>query len=169
MKQTPNQTFELHLQGTDKEHLYRTWVSDKGQNPQTEHTFELRSDSVELTMALGKLARAAASGEKPEKDLHVEFGQRLYKLLFEGSLGNLWNERRKKAGRKPLALVLRIEPQTARFLLRLPWEYLHDGKDFLSTSWRTPVYRMPWGVEPVDFDPLEETLRMLVVISSPQI
>ena len=118
-------------------------------------------------MTLAALAKAASNGEKPKKDLHVEFGKRLYKLVFEGKVGDLWREHRKEVGRNPLALVLRIDPESARFLLRLPWEYLHDEKGFLATSWRTPVYRLPWGVEAIGFPPLEETLRMLVVIASP--
>ena len=50
---------------------------------------ELRNDTAELTMTLAALAKAASNGEKPKKDLHVEFGKRLYKLVFEGKVGDL--------------------------------------------------------------------------------
>jgi tetratricopeptide (TPR) repeat protein len=162
-----NQTFELFLSGTDIPQRYR--VSTPGQNgdDSVEDYFELRRDSVELTLTLGALAKAATSGEKPERDLHVEFGQRIYNLVFGGAIGECWQARRGSVGRNPLALVLRIDPESARFLQRIPWEYLHDGKDFLSTNWRTPVYRLPVNVSPIDFEPLKEALRLLVVIAAP--
>jgi tetratricopeptide (TPR) repeat protein len=162
-----NQRFELFLSGTDIPHRYR--VSTPGQNGDgsVEDFFELRSNAVELTITLGALAKAAISGEKPEKDLHVEFGQRLYQLVFGGTVREYWQARRGSAGRNPLALVLRIDPENARFLQRIPWEYLHDGKDFLSTNWRTPVYRLPINISPIDFEPLTEALRLLVVIAAP--
>jgi tetratricopeptide (TPR) repeat protein len=162
-----NQKFELFLSGTDFPHRYK--VSTSGQNGEgvIEDYFELRSDSVELTMTLSALVRAASSGEQLERELHVEFGQRIYKLLFGGALGKYWKERRNSAGRNPLALALRIDAKSARFLQRIPWEYMHDGKDFLATNWRTPVYRLPANIEPIDFEPLKEPLRMLVVIPVP--
>jgi tetratricopeptide (TPR) repeat protein len=166
-KMSMNQTFELFLSGTDIPHQYKINVAGgDGENPH-EDFFELRSDSVELTLTLAALAKAASSGEEPEKDLHLEFGQRIYKLLFGGAVGQYWQEFRKSAGRNPLALMLRIDPKSARFLQRVPWEYLHDGKDFLSTNGRTPLYRLPSNVEPVSLGPLKETLRMLVVIAAP--
>jgi tetratricopeptide (TPR) repeat protein len=162
-----NQTFELFLSGSETVHRYKiSTLGLNGEGP-VEDFFELRSDSVELTMTFGALAKAASNGKKPEQELHLAFGKRIYNLLFGGAVGECWQERRKRAGRNPLALVLRIDPKSARFLQRIPWEYLHDGKDFLSTNWRTPVYRLPPDVEPVDFERLREPLRMLVVIAAP--
>ena len=106
-------------------------------------------------------------GEKPEKDLHVDFGKRIFSLLFAGKVGELWQKHRKQAGRNPLPLALRIDPQTARFLLRIPWEYLHDNKHFLATDWRTPVYRLPWEADETELPSLSEALRMLVVVAAP--
>jgi tetratricopeptide (TPR) repeat protein len=162
-----NQTFEVFLSGTEIGHRYK--ISTPGLNAEepVEVFFELRSDSVELTLSLAALAKAASSGEKPEQELHLAFGQRIYKLMFSGVVGDYWQEHRKSAGRNPLALVLRIDPKTARFLQRIPWEYLHDGKDFLSTNWRTPVYRLPANISAIDFEPLNEALRLLVVIAAP--
>ena len=95
-----NATFEIRLLGTDIPHIYRAIIPNPDGSVAAENSFELRSDSVELTLTLGALARAAASGEKPEKELHVEFGQRIFKLLFSGKVGEVWRERRKQAGRK---------------------------------------------------------------------
>jgi tetratricopeptide (TPR) repeat protein len=165
---TMNQTFELFLSGTEILHQYKVSTpmpSDAG--TLVEDFFELRSDSVELTMLLSALAKTAFSGEKSEDDLPVQFGQRIYKLLFSGLIGECWQECRNRAGDNALALVLRIDPLNARFLQRIPWEYLHDGKDFLSTNWLTPIYRLPSNIKSTDFELLKEPLRMLVVIAAP--
>jgi hypothetical protein len=61
-------------------------------------------------MTLGALAKATSRGEKPDKVLHVEFGQRIYRLIFSGSVRESWQQRQKSAGRNPLALVLRRRP-----------------------------------------------------------
>ena len=162
-----NPVFEVRLVGTELPHVYRAEVPDPQGKIVAANTFELRSDSVELTMTLGALAHAAESGGKPEKDLHIGFGKRIFSLLFSGAVADLWRSRRKAAGRDPLALALRIDPKGARFLLRIPWEYLHDEKGFLAVDWRTPVYRLPWETGQPDFLPLTEPLRMLVVIAAP--
>jgi CHAT domain-containing protein len=49
----------------------------------------------------------------------------------------------------------------------LPWEFLHDGSDFLVTSRNTLISRLPSGIRKMKKAPLESILRMLVVISSP--
>ena len=67
-----NEHFELRLTGTDIPHRYRAMVPKLDGPQPAEETFELRSDSVELTMTLGALAHAAEGGEKPEQDLHVD-------------------------------------------------------------------------------------------------
>jgi tetratricopeptide (TPR) repeat protein len=163
-----NQTFELFLSGTNIPHRYMVSMSMPSDAATfVKDFFELRSDSVELIMTLDALEKAASREEKPGKDLYVEFGKRMYELLFSGAIGESWRERRKRAGDIPLALVLRVDPVSARFLQRIPWEYLHDGKDFLATNCRTPVYHLPPDIKPADLKPLQETLRMLVVIAAP--
>ncbi len=160
--------FELVLVSGSIPHQYTAFIPDGEGGRLVEHNFEWRSDSTALHMDLGTLSRAAISGKPPEDDLHIRFGQRLYQAVFDGAVGDLWNEHRKAHRRKPLRLIVRIDPETARPLLNLPWEYLHDGKRFLSLDWHTPISRLPWGVELEDLPALTEPLRLLVMTAAPK-
>ena len=62
----------------------------------------------------------------------------------------LWQTRlaAAKKGRRPLRLVVRVDPATARPLLNIPWEYLHDGRGFLALDRRTPPLPPPLGPGP---------------------
>ena len=163
-----NETFELVLTGGDGPRRFTAFVPNGDGGHAAEHTFEWRTDSTALAMELGELARAATSGHEPENDLHVTFGKRLFETVFAGAVGDLWHERRNALPRRrSLRLVLRVDPESARPLLNLPWEYLHDGKDFLATNRRTPLSRLPWGVPAESLPPLEEPLRVLVCIAAP--
>ena len=51
--------------------------------------------------------------------------------------------------------------------MNLPWEFLHDGEDFLVTHTQTPISRLPLGMLRHEKPPLQRILRMLVVISNP--
>src|SRR5690349_15251913 len=128
----PTSRFELVLTSGPAPHQFTAFVTDGGEGRAAEHTFDWRTDSTALAMDLGALARAAASGEPPDDDLHLTFGRRLFDTTFAGAVGDLWRARLDELGprREPLRLVLRIDPKEARPLLNLPWEYLHDGHDF---------------------------------------
>lgn len=166
---TPAATFELVLSGDPTPHRFTAFVPDGQGGKVAEHTFEWRTDSTALAMDLGSLARAAVSGQPPENNLHITFGRQLHTAVFAGAVGQLWDARLKEAHthRQPLRLVLRVDPQTARSLLNLPWEYLHDGDDFLALNWRTPLSRLPWGLPASSLPLLGEPLRLLVVIAAP--
>ncbi len=165
----PHPTFELALIGGPASRTFTCFVPDGAGGRVAEHTFEWRTDSTALALGLGELARAARSDTPPVNDLHIRFGQRLFETVFAGPVGQLWQERLKDLGprRQPLRVVVRIDPQTAHPLLNLPWEYLHDGSDFLALSWRTPLSRLPWGLLANPLPLLTEPLRMLVVIAAP--
>ncbi|MFL5802547.1 MAG: CHAT domain-containing protein, partial [Roseiflexaceae bacterium] len=160
-------TFELVLIGGPAPHQFIAFVPDGNGGRAAEQTFEWRVDSTALAMDLAALAQAATAGREPENDLHVAFGRRLYDTVLAGAVGELWRARLKAARRAPLRLIVRIDPISARPLLNLPWEYLHDGRDFLALSWRTPIARLPWGLPADPLGPLDEALRMLVLIAAP--
>src|SRR5262245_26079939 len=165
----PAPSFELVLTGTEDPRRFTAWVPDGNGCRAAEQTFEWKVDSTALAMTLGALKGAAVSGEPPEDNLHVTFGRRLFESVFAGDVAKLWTDRLAQAKplRQPLRLVLRADPKAARPLLNLPWEYLHDGHDFLALNWRTPVSRLPWGLSTVSLPPLTEPLRLLVLIAAP--
>ncbi len=166
---TTRPTFELVLTGGPTPHQFTAFVPDGDGGRAAEQTFEWRTDSTALAMDLGALAHAAIAGKPPENDLHKTFGASLFKTVFAGAVGALWQARfaQVRTRREPLRLALRVDPDSARPLLNLPWEYLHDGHDFLALNWRTPMSRLPWGLPAESLPPLTEPLRLVVLIAAP--
>lgn len=74
MVDTSHPTFELTLTGSDSGFTVRA--------DEAEAAFDWRIDSTALAMDLGALAHAAIEGKRPENDLHVTFGKRLFDAAF---------------------------------------------------------------------------------------
>jgi hypothetical protein len=55
----------------------------------------------------------------------------------------------------------------ADLLWRVPWEYLHDGEEFLALSGRAYITRKPIGLGELAAIKSPQPLRLLVVVSSP--
>ncbi|MBV9542845.1 MAG: CHAT domain-containing protein, partial [Chloroflexi bacterium] len=159
--------FELLVAGTGVQHQYVARVPAAEGRQEIASPFEWRSDSVALAMDLAALERAAATRAPPEGDAHVRIGRQLFAAVLGATVGEHWEQERRRAGRRALRLVLRIDPGSARELLNLPWEYLHDGQDFFALNRQTPLYRMPWGIESEELPALGAPLRLLVVIAAP--
>ena len=107
----------------------------------------------------------AARSDDQEKKL-AEYGRRLYGLLF-GDGAKLaafleYNDAYRSQARLTLALH-----GNAATLWRLPWEYLHDEKDFLALTGRLLLSRMPHGLGRLDPAAAAPPLRILVVVSAP--
>lgn len=62
--------------------------------------------------------------------------------------------------------IERLSPG-ADLLWQIPWEYLHDGDDFLAISGRAYLTRKPIGLGEVSVIKSPQPLRLLVVVSSP--
>jgi len=94
------------------------------------------------------------------------YGQRLYGFLF-GDGQKLqafleFNDSYRQQARLTLALH-----GNAAALWRLPWEYLHDGHDFLALHGRFLLSRVPHGLGQMQPPPASLPLRVLVVIAAP--
>ncbi len=108
----------------------------------------------------------ATADRPPDDKLLIDYGQRLYAYLFgDGHRLQNFFEFEPSYGREA-RLTLRLHPEAAA-LWSLPWEYLHDGTEFLSLNGRLLVHRMPHGM--AELHPAEGTppLRILVIIASP--
>lgn len=57
--------------------------------------------------------------------------------------------------------------KSANLLWHIPWEYLHDGDDFLALSVRAHLVRKPIGLREIKAIQSPQPLRLLVVVSSP--
>lgn len=105
----------------------------------------------------------------------AEYGQRLYSFLFGDEKTEVGEKARQRfqnflefepsyAQRTHLTLALH---SNAAVLWRLPWEYIHDGQDFLALHGKFQLSRRPHELGKLERDPIQLPLRLLVIISSP--
>jgi tetratricopeptide (TPR) repeat protein len=120
---------------------------------------------------MGISARDEALAEQQRKDRYqdlVRYGQRLYTELFgKGKQFKKYIENTPYL-KNGAHLVLRLH-NTASELWNIPWEYMHDGDNFIGIDKRFPIIRslMDSRVER-DFSEIPNPLKMLVVISTPR-
>jgi tetratricopeptide (TPR) repeat protein len=96
---------------------------------------------------------------------HKDFGLELYGKVVAGELKSfLQKELQESKDGVRLSLQFAKGAQT---LSDLPWEFLHDGEDFLVARPKILLSRLPSGSDLIQSAPLETILRMLVVISAP--
>lgn len=95
------------------------------------------------------------------------YGQRLYRFLFgDGKeLQSFLKYNDAYAQSTHLTLALH---SSAAILWRLPWEYIHDGKDFLALHGKFQLSRRPYELGKLARDPVALPLRLLVIVSSPE-
>jgi tetratricopeptide (TPR) repeat protein len=160
--------FELQL-SKKSPNLYRVRALDNG-SIAAEQTFQLRAGELKVLEGMQRLEeKAIGAWEKAEKEtFHIEFGKELYNKVFTGKLGEYFKKSLEEAQDNDMGLriCLRFD-ESAQEIAVLPWEFLHDGSDFLVTSRNTLISRLPSGIKKIKKAPMESILRMLVVISSP--
>jgi hypothetical protein len=95
------------------------------------------------------------------------YGHRLYGFLF-GEEGQEFKSflRHNDSYRRQARLTLALHGNAA-VLWRLPWEYLHDGHDFLVLHGRFLLSRVPHGLAEMQPPSAPLPLRILVVIAAP--
>ncbi len=90
-------------------------------------------------------------------------GQKLFNVVFTGTLRDLWNRAKRESGfKRGLRLRLRPAPEVAHW----PWELLHSPERYLALSTRTPVVRHIEEPVALQITWLPWPLRILVVIPS---
>lgn len=123
-----------------------------------------RPRSVADTMR-GKDATEQATLTQMMQELAI-YGQRLYGYLF-GDGQKLAHFLEFAADpRVPIRLILSMHGNAAP-LWRLPWEYVHDGRDFLALNGRFHLSRRPEGLGNIALDSVTVPLRILVIVSAP--
>jgi hypothetical protein len=148
-----------------KESPYRfTAFALNEDKPVASNSFELKLDELRVMERLRALEKVALSS-KSEETFHVDFGQDLYKTVMAGELGSYFQTCLDEAD-EGLRIRLQFD-DSASELMALPWEFLHDGQDFLVARKNTLISRLPSKARRVQSKPLEAILRMLVVVSAP--
>lgn len=156
--------FLLDLSGIKHERFQATFTDTAGSvSARTEFTWRTETAAFEEDL---KFLESLALFPNPDAQFHKDFGHKLYRVLLGGDVGAEY-ERQLAVASSPLPLILRIDPQTAQSLTRLPWELLHDGKEFLALNPRTAISRLPYGVPLRTVGAVPGTLRLLVVVANP--
>ena len=160
--------FEIQLT-KESEDNYKAAVVDSKNNLQAEQDFSLPFNTLKMREDLKHLEELSLSSKVAKDDFHIKFGNMLYNKVFSGDFSDYFNQCLKEAFAKEqgLRIRVRIDGAKAPELNSIPWEFLHDGQDFLVTKMETPISRLPLEVSLHDTNPIEESLKMLVVVSSP--
>ena len=147
--------------------LYTASILENGDIKATRN-FELRQD-LKLNQMLDRIEeKAVVDKPQPEETTHIEFGKMLYDAVFSGELGGYFKKRFNEAQDKNCGLRVSMQfSEDVPEIAALPWEYLHNGEDFLITRRSILLSRLPPEVKKTESQPLDSILRMLVVISSP--
>jgi hypothetical protein len=130
--------------------------------------FELRQD-LKLSQMLNRIEEKVIIPEpQPEETAHIEFGKMLYDAVFSGEPGDYFNKRFNEVHDKNCGLRITMQfSEDVPEIAALPWEYLHNGEEFLITRRSILLSRLPPEVKKTESQPLDSILIMLVVISSP--
>jgi WD40 repeat protein len=146
-------------------------VEAQGPSGEGESTFLLPFDEKDLIIFLLEVSQTRKINirgaiPQPAKPT-VEFGKKLFNAVFNDTVRDTYISARTEAERKGYGLRLRLRLADAPELADLPWEYLHDGRDFLALSGNSPLVRyldLPSPPRPLA---VRLPLRILVTISDP--
>jgi len=106
--------------------------------------------------------------EGMERNL-VDLGLKLFGLIFQGKIGELYVSARDAVRRgqdEALLVLLKLEPISP--LQQIPWEILHDGYCFLAKDARMAMVRFFEQVPPVPTLEVAPPLRVLLTSANPQ-
>ena len=146
---------------------YHAAILENGEITAT-HDFELSRDLKLLQMLRKIEEKVIIPKSQPEEKIHTEFGKMLYHTVFSGELGEYFNKRSSEAqdNNHGFRISLRFADNIPE-IAALPWEYLHNGEDFLVGRRNILLSRLPPEVKKTETQPLNSVLRMLVIISGP--
>ncbi len=131
-------------------HLEPQWMLERGARNVAE-SLRMDGDAV------------AREGDAPSL---ARYGQRLYAYLFGDGVRLQTFFEFNDAYKRQARLTLALHPDAVA-LWSLPWEYLHDGHDFLCLSGRLLLSRVPHGIGEMHVAESAPPLRILVVIAAP--
>lgn len=155
--------------GLDAQQLLASFETPAGALTNVPFSMPVTPDDVERALAgVSAVSQPYAQRAAPREvvDPIRWVGQTLFAALLGGRQELLYRQSRTIADDQNSGLRFRLrilDWPTAR----LPWEFLHDGRDFLSLSVRTPVTRLPVDATGVRELSLKATLRLLVIAANP--
>lgn len=159
---------DLWIEPSPEQSGYRVHVAHDVEGMEAFITFEKPFAEEELQALVSGLSGSVRDlrPRPPDvaRDLSIRIGRKLYDAVFSRDVLRVMavavSRISDEAG---LRLRLRLEGEVAAW----PWELLHDGKNFLALSIKTPIVRCPRNSDPLRVLRVSLPLRVLVVTSSP--
>ena len=129
----------------DSRNLYQASILENGDTKASQN-FELRRD-LKLIQMLDRIEeKVIIPKPQPEETTHIEFGKMLYDTVFSGELGEYFNKRFNEVQDENCGLRISMQfSEDVPEIAALPWEYLHNGEDFLITRRSILLSRLPAG------------------------
>ena len=171
--ETARPVIRCQLEAIDeKEHRYRTIISDATGEELLKNDFTLKPDDAYLLQANHFLENDGLKDYRSQitLDSDLTFIQRLGNYFYELIMGKTepLSEVLSSNGalKNGCQFLLMLDPN-AELLWQAPWEYLHDGKEFINLSGKAALVRTPQEETALAASEIPQPLKILVVVSNP--
>lgn len=133
-----------------------------------ENIFEWNSSSVSTELDLFHLSEEAI-GKTNRGPSYKDYGKKIFNLIFNGEIRQFWLnlEKSSEINGEKIHLIIRTDVKTARPLLKIAWEYLHDGENFIIAKKNIRISRFPWNIVSPNVIDIEKQIRILICIPAP--
>jgi len=150
--------FNLHIEKTSGKNSFLSSVRDENNTVLATNSFQYEINASILTMLEDTMGANVKENVK-----HIrKFGNSLFSSVFQGPVLDCFQSQRDE----PIRLRLYFQKEQPD-LLRIPWEFMFDGRHFLAASPKMTLTRALEGLSCRQTKPVGHKLRMLGVISSP--
>ena len=144
-------------------HMPLQWTADSP--PET--IFTIPFDRSELSRLLATLSGDRPASAEERRAEAAKFGKAMFDSVIAGDVATAFDESIRIAIASNESLRIRLVLDQAGNIAGLPWEFLHDGNDFLTMSRSTPIVRYPRQTTQRRRLELRLPIRMLVMIANP--
>jgi hypothetical protein len=154
------ENFNISIEALPEEGSYISRLIDDRGTKLAESRVNYKID----THILSRLEDSVGRDVPENTRLVKEFGAELFNAFFSGEISGFYKSRLKDG--EPMRIRLIFKKEDAE-LLRVPWEFLHDGTKFLSAYPNVSLTRAIDGISHTDRGKVKGRLRVLCVVSSP--
>ncbi len=124
--------------------------------------------SGDQAVALALLGERLAQGHFMSQEAAEQAGKTLFQTVFRGEIRELFAQARALARRDSEGLRLLVKLDSAPQLHEIPWELLHDGRQFIADDPATPIVRYLRQSRPTRSMRVEPPLRFLLTSACPE-
>lgn len=153
------ENFNLYIEKTSGKDSFSATVKDDSGHPVARNDFLYHRDRF----ILQRLEESVGQNIPGRSRLIKNFGTTLYDTVFTGEVKGCY-ESLPRNGLIRLRLFLKKEEPD---LHSIPWEFIHDGRNFLAAYPGITLIRLIEGLSSVKKEKIEDKIKILVVISIP--